>query len=106
MKPVLAGAFGILMSTLALPVLAADYPARTQAHYGADTSMRIPDGYELRRYYIDTGRAYGAPVNYYARVTPAPPTRFIYADGVRGRARVEIDDRPPFPGPDWIKLTE
>ena len=98
-QPVLAG---ILLSTLALPVLAADYTMRPRA----DSSMRTEDGYELRRYYIDTGRAYGAPVNYYARITPAPPDRFIHAFGARGWARVEIDERPPFPGPDWIKLIE
>lgn len=99
MKAVLAG---ILLSTLALPAFAADYPARSQNDYSAQTEQ----AYELRRYYIDTGRAYGAPVNYYALITPAPPTRFIYLQGPRGPARVEIDDRPPFPGPDWIKLVE
>ena len=91
MKAVLAG---ILLSTVGLPVLAADYSVRTQ------------DGYELRRYYMDTGRAYGAPVSYYALIPPAPPSRFLYLDGARGPARVELDDRPPFPGPDWIPLIE
>lgn len=99
MKAVLAG---ILLSTLALPAFAADYPVRSQGDY----SMQTENGYELRRYYIDTGRAYGAPVTYYGLITPAPPTRFINLQGARGPARVEIDDRPPFPGPDWIKLIE
>jgi hypothetical protein len=102
MKPLLAGLF---LASIGLPALAADAPPGTPVHTNADT-VRTQDGYELRRYYIDTGRAYGAPVSYYARVTPLPPDRFIYADGVRGPARVEIDERPPFPGPDWIKLIE
>jgi hypothetical protein len=85
---------GALVVTTALPVLAADVGAGAGAEQAS----------EVRRYYMDTGRAYGVPVTYYALITSAPPSRFIHIDGARGPARIEIDDRPPFPGPDWIKL--
>jgi hypothetical protein len=103
MKLLLAALF---LAAVSLPASAADAPARTRVHTNADTWAQTENGYELRRYYLDAGRAYGGPVSYYARITPAPPTRFLYAEGARGRARVEIDDRPPFPGADWIKLIE
>ncbi|BCJ89798.1 hypothetical protein IZ6_05330 [Terrihabitans soli] len=89
---------GILLSTISVSALAADYGAPVQQDATRD--------YEIRRYYTDTGRAYGAPVTYYARITPAPPDRFIYMNGARGPARIELDERPPFPGPDWIKLIQ
>lgn len=96
----------LCLAAISLPASAADAPERTRVHTNADTWAQRNNDFELRRYYVDTGRAYGAPGSYYARITPAPPTRFLYADGPRGGARVEIDDRPPFPGPDWIKLIE
>lgn len=95
MKPILAGAF---LAAIALPAMAADYGA----HYAAPATANRDT--EVRRYYTDTGRAYGEPVTYYARITPAPPDRFIHINGARGPARIELEDRPPFPGPDWIPL--
>jgi hypothetical protein len=87
-----------LVITTATPVMAADVAAGAAAGLAAERPS------EVRRYYMDTGRAYGVPVTYYALITPAPPSRFVHIDGARGPARIEIDDRPPFPGPDWIKL--
>jgi hypothetical protein len=106
MKPIL---IGILLAASAAPAFAADLGAGyavPAAEYTAPEAEAVPvkRDYEVRRYYTDTGRAYGEPVTYYALITPAPPDRFIYVNGVRGPARIEIDDRPPFPGPDWIKL--
>jgi hypothetical protein len=98
MKPIFAGA---LFAVFAVPALAADYGANTAAPEAAPAAKQ---DYEVRRYYTDTGRAYGEPVTYYALITPAPPDRFIHINGVRGPARIELEDRPPFPGPDWIKL--
>jgi hypothetical protein len=78
----------------------------TGSALAADYAVRTSEGYEVRRYLMDTGRAYGDPGKEYAVITPAPPNRYIYVDGARGPARIEIDDRPPFPGPDYIPLVK
>jgi hypothetical protein len=97
---------GIFLAFVAAPAFAADLGYRYAEDAAVEIAAPVPAkrDYEVRRYYTDTGRAYGAPVTYYARITPAPPDRFIYINGARGPARIELEDRPPFPGPDWLKL--
>lgn len=91
-----------LAALCAVPALAADL-GRPAVGYSAP-AQNVPAGYEVRKYVMDSGRAYGAPMREYIRLVPLPARDRIVVHGPRGTAEILIDERPDINSPDYIPI--